>query len=403
MRKYSLAIAIAIAMTHILVLPQANAATVYSFTVAGASGRNGPTQAQVTTAYSGGNLAGAVTVSTQGIQLWTVPTSGNYQINAIGAGGGGARGGNGASITGTFNLTSGTILKIVVGQTGTQVLEGSTNYRYGGGGGSFVTNSANVPYVVAGGGGGAAITGGSYLPAYGGNGSTNPNPGVTTGGAAGSGTTGCGGQGQGGAGFDNNGSGVNAALSFTNNAVGGGSGADQCVSTIGGSPFGGFGGGGAGGNGGGAGGGYYGGTGGDSTNIGGQFDSGDGGGSYNNGTSQTNVVANNRNAHGSVTITLIAPPVVSLVIAGNAATSSKGSPIVLTFNTDTSGFVTFYADRKRIAGCINLATSIGNKTCPWKPTGQRVFTVYATLSQSGAVVASSPNIQISIEKRTNNR
>lgn len=381
--------------------PSAFATPIYSFTSAAASGQNGPTQSQVTTAYTGTTLAGAVTVSTRGIQTWSVPLTGTYQITAVGAGGGGTAGGNGASMTGSFTLTSGTVLKIVVGQTGVGVTSGAS--RYGGGGGSYVTNSSNTPYVVAGGGGGAAITGSGYSPANGTDGSVNPNPGNTSGGVAGTGSNGCGGQGQGGGGLIGNGTGSPTSMSFTNASVGGGSGSDQCPASIGGTPFGGFGGGGAGGNGGGGGGGYYGGTGGDNIATSSQYDSGDGGGSFNNGSSQTNIVASNRNSNGWVTITLLAPPTVSLSIAGNATTFTKGVPMALTVTVDQAGAVTFYADRRRIPGCVGLSAAIGTKTCNWKPSSIRVISVYATLSQNGLVVSTSTPITVFGTKRTTNR
>ncbi len=316
----------------------ASASPVYSFTNASATGQNGPTQAQVNSAYSSGTLAGAVTVTTQGIQQWTVPTTGSYQITAIGAGGAGASGGNGASITGTFLLSSGTVLKIVVGQTGTTVIGGS-NSRFGGGGGSFVTNSSNSPYIVAGGGGGGAITGSSYTSANAGDGSTNPTPSSTSGGVAGTGGAGCGGQGQGGGGITGNGTGTPVAFSFINGAAGGGGGADQCPGTIGGTPFGGFGGGGAGGNGGGAGGGYYGGNGGDNTATNSQYDPGDGGGSYNGGTNQTNTLASNRGANGSVTITSLGP---SLTTFSPTTTLTNSSSITynVVFSQSVTGLAT---------------------------------------------------------------
>ena len=55
------------------------------FTNAGATGRFGPTQAQVNAAYAGTDLDGRVTINTQGIQEWTVPFSGMYSIEAWGA------------------------------------------------------------------------------------------------------------------------------------------------------------------------------------------------------------------------------------------------------------------------------------------------------------------------------
>ena len=60
-------------------------ANTYTFTNAGAVGREGPTQAQIDSNYTGTNLASAVTINTQGIQEWTIPEDGNYSIEVLGA------------------------------------------------------------------------------------------------------------------------------------------------------------------------------------------------------------------------------------------------------------------------------------------------------------------------------
>ncbi len=85
----------------------------YTFTNAGATGREGPTQSQINTNYSGTNLASSVTINTQGIQEWTVPTTGSYRIEAFGAQGGNGNpsdsntvGGMGSAMKGTFFLNS---------------------------------------------------------------------------------------------------------------------------------------------------------------------------------------------------------------------------------------------------------------------------------------------------------
>ena len=57
-------------------------AQTYTFTNAGAEGREGPTQAQIDSNYSNTNLAGKVTISTRGIQEWIVPVSGYYKLEA---------------------------------------------------------------------------------------------------------------------------------------------------------------------------------------------------------------------------------------------------------------------------------------------------------------------------------
>src|SRR5262245_52105398 len=87
-----------------------NAQNSYTFTPCGATGSVGPTQTQVNNTYTTGNsLNGQVTVL-NGIQSWTVPTTGGYYIDAYGAQGGGTYGGLGARIKGDFTLTAGTVL-----------------------------------------------------------------------------------------------------------------------------------------------------------------------------------------------------------------------------------------------------------------------------------------------------
>ncbi len=128
-------------------------AQTYTFTNAGAAGANGPTQSQVDAAYTGTPLEGLVTINTQGIQEWTVPANGLYRIQVIGATGGNQNEptivvGHPADISGDFNLSAGQNLKVLVGQHGHL---GSTRPGWGGGGGSFVTQSDNTPLAVAGG------------------------------------------------------------------------------------------------------------------------------------------------------------------------------------------------------------------------------------------------------------
>jgi len=252
----------------------------YTFTTAGATGRFGPSQGQLNTAYALTNLNGLV-VSTSGIQTWTVPVSGPYRINAIGATGGNLNSqefGTGATMIGDVNLVAGDVLKIVVGQKGVDVPNGSTWEGGGGGGGSFVVKSVgNIPLVVAAGGAGGDGYG-NYpsRPKPGGSSATgNPNvAGVANSPLASSA----------GGGFTFNGAnGANSTggISFANGANGGtcNYGAAQ--------GHGGFGGGGAGDyyTMGGAGGGYQGG------NTKGGYGNSDGltsAYSYNSGTNQTN-------------------------------------------------------------------------------------------------------------------
>ena len=106
----------------------------HTFTNCGATGKNGPTLSNCTSAYSPSwtdDTDYFNVPSNAGIQYWTVPKNGTYTINASGAQGARA-GGRGARMIGNFNLTKGEIIKIAVGQIG---VKGSNNSYTGGGGG----------------------------------------------------------------------------------------------------------------------------------------------------------------------------------------------------------------------------------------------------------------------------
>jgi len=171
-------------------------AQTYTFTNAGASGKTGPSQAQVTSAYSSTNLSGAV-AAFDGIQYWIVPSTGLYQIDITGASGGGTNGGMAAEASAEFLLDGGDTLMVLVGQMGVDGMDGSTT----GGGGTFVVvldpSSSHItstglrvrPLLIAGGGGGNPGTANSSTDAS-----------LNTTGGAGTGGTGSGAGGSNGAG-----------------------------------------------------------------------------------------------------------------------------------------------------------------------------------------------------------
>ena len=260
-----------------------NGSTQYIFTNCGASGKDGPTWTEVNASYLGTNLAGSISMTTQGIQEWTVPDSGTYVVEAAGAMGGrnpNANGdfGYGAYARGKFNLSVGDKLKILVGQMGLN----STSNNSGGGGGTFVTTDSDIPLIIAGGGGG------SKGNTRGGNGLDGAN-----GGNAGSKAGGInGGAGNsefsrgGGGGLTGSANGSNGGKAFVNGGEGGGS-------------YGGFGGGGSGhyNDSGGGGGGYSGGS---------TYNSqpGGGGGSFNADVNGSTALGSNL-GHGKVVITRV--------------------------------------------------------------------------------------------------
>ena len=158
--------------------------------IKGNSGRSDPVQVYTSLLFIISFLEPAV-FTTKGnkgrsgpIQEYTVDITGRYKIQAAGAKGGTHKynyewkpgtyyGGKGAVKSGTFRLTKGTVLKIVVGQRGGDSVEVKggqkttktaaelglsveDNAGTGGGGGSFVYTSTNTLLIAAGGGGGAS-------------------------------------------------------------------------------------------------------------------------------------------------------------------------------------------------------------------------------------------------------
>ena len=341
--------------------------TSHTFTPCSATGTAGPSLANCISAYSSSSFEDNVSYFnvSSGIQIWTVPTSGSYTITAVGAKGGRGYqgvGGTGASITGTFSLTQGAKLRILVGQSGTD----NAGLNGGGGGGSFVQNNDDLNatgiLVIAGGGGGGghnpyavnvnAVTTNSSQPGW--NGSSNTS--LANPASSGNGGSVFDRSGGGGGGFSGNGASSNVAS--CNNTCGVGGTAFKNGGTGGtGSYAGGFGGGASGDwnywTGGGGGGGYSGGSGGY------YYGGGGGGGSYNSGTSQTNLAASN-NATGFVTISLTSTPdttaptftsTSSFSAAENIATSANAA----TIKVSESATVTISAGAD--AALFNIITS----------------------------------------------
>ncbi len=222
------------------------------------------------------------------IQTYVVPVTGSYVIEASGAegGSGGGGAGKGARIRGTFGLTRGDVLQIVVGLQGKR---GGTYFKPagGGGGGSFVWLGA-LPYplptqpMIAAGGGGGGPGGDAVI-------SIDAEGGMGLGGLCG-----YGGStdyvdfhysGGGGAGWRSNGA-MGSSPTYSGGGVRwmGGQGAHYCGHSGGTGGFGGGGGGSIIGHGSGGGGGYSGGGGGTENGPG-----GGGGSSYNSGTDQVNI------------------------------------------------------------------------------------------------------------------
>ena len=83
---------------------------------------------------------------------------------------------------------------------------------------------------------------------------------------------------------------------------------------------------------------------------------------------------------------------------------TKGTSIQLTATVSDLGKVTFFANSKRIAGCISVqATGSTTKTatCNWKPTVAASFQIYAGLAPTDSTILSSTSqaLTVSTQKR----
>ncbi len=307
--------------------------TTATFNTGGATGQYGPTISQARTGLTGtpapSTWSGTyLNMTTQGIMQWTVPATASYTFTLVGGGGGDMNGpstfaGRGVIITGTYTLTGGSVINIVVGQLPDYAI--STNgAAAAGGGGSFVfTNSALLFSAGGGGGGGSATSGQGAWAAADGTTSTTGNNAQTSaagnfgmGGGGPSGGLSGGGSYRGTAGSNGVGGAGGTRGPYPYGASGGGGGGFSLTSSfLGGNPgtdgspwgpcaSGGFGGGGGSGGGtngaGGAGGG--GGYGGGGGGYDAQFTGAGGGGSYGI-VSISSPGYNSRNVSGYVTIT----------------------------------------------------------------------------------------------------
>ena len=380
--------------------------TSHTFTPCGASGTSGPSTANCTSAYSAATWSSNSSYfsTSNGIQLWTVPTTGTYRLTVLGARGGVGgstpfAGGSGAKAQADVSLTQGDQIKILVGQIGGTSLNVTSG---GGGGGTFVTSSANSPLVIAGGGGGGAGAGSAGEKT--GVGGTNVNSGTAsrdgtvaggTGGLGGaspsegwSGASGGGLTGDGGNGIANSSVAANSGgKSFTNGGAGG-----IRIGTNGHGAVGGFGGGGGSTWGPGGGGGYSGGGGDSSAGSGSDREGAGGGGSYVSGAN-TSLTASFNAGDGSVTIQILVGPPDAPTIGTATMLSPTSASITFTAPSNNNGdTITAYTAISTPDSRTATITQSGSGTITitgLSPDTSYVFKVYATNSYGNSTLSSA--------------
>ena len=344
---------------------------------------------------------------------WTVPSGvTSITVDAYGAQGGKSNyvagstavPGSGGRVQATLTTTSGETLHIYVGGQGSPASVGSNTTSPGWNGGGKGGQGNGNGYYGAGGGGASDIrtTVGNLstriLVAGGGGGTSCNNCNTTDNGGNGGGLIGAEGA-LAASGSVKSGGGTQSAGGVGNTYSGWG--ASQAGSL------------GLGGNaqandasvngGGGGGGGYYGGGGGSWV--------GGGGGSSFTHASRASLVTHTQGArtgHGLIVITysdVKTSTTTTLSIAGNVTSVEKRTAINLTATVTVAGKVTFFANGKRIAGCINKVAASTTAICSVKASvmGKAIYTASYTPTSSSYLPSNSTPLTVNVVRRSGTR
>lgn len=92
-------------------------------------------------------------------------------------------------------------------------------------------------------------------------------------------------------------------------------------------------------------------------------------------------------------------------LSAGPGTFRATTAITATLTPNTGGRVTFYANGKRIGGCVSILATSGSQTCQWKPTGRGSIQITARYvpSDSSYKASWSAPIQVLIANRASLR
>lgn len=83
-----------------------------------------------------------------------------------------------------------------------------------------------------------------------------------------------------------------------------------------------------------------------------------------------------------------------------SAAAAKGVPVTITVTSDVAGRAEFYANGKRIGGCINVSTTGTSPNisaqCSWKPTTMAPTTIYARVRPTSSSFTASTTTSITV-------
>jgi hypothetical protein len=96
---------------------------------------------------------------------------------------------------------------------------------------------------------------------------------------------------------------------------------------------------------------------------------------------------------------------ITLSIAGNIRSVTKGTTVALTSSLGDDGLVTFKYNGKNIPKCISITSTSLSATCNWKPAVQGGGRITATLRSptSAFTTVTSAPLQVTVAKRSNTR
>lgn len=92
----------------------------------------------------------------------------------------------------------------------------------------------------------------------------------------------------------------------------------------------------------------------------------------------------------------------SIALTSGLSTTTYRTNSILRSTVDVDGKVTFFANGKRIPGCVNLQTSSKSVDCTWKPSSINYNIITAQLAAPGGSLTTS-SLKIFVNKRSNRR
>jgi hypothetical protein len=105
----------------------------------------------------------------------------------------------------------------------------------------------------------------------------------------------------------------------------------------------------------------------------------------------------------SFSIAAASAPSLTLAMNSGLRTAVFRVSNTITATSTESGRVTFYADGKKIAGCIGLATSSNTVSCSWKPAIRKAQRLTAVLKTTGGQYSTIQDLMVSVVSRTTRR